>query len=142
MAYYRGDYYRGDYYQGGLLSSIGSFVKKAAGPILSLVPGGGLISRGFQAAGLLQSGGRGPATASTPGARKVPGIGGAISRILPFGETGYYRRRRMNVANPKALRRAIRRAHGFAKLARKVLTFPISKPPKGRPLFKARRRSR
>lgn len=48
--------------------------------------------------------------------------------------------RRMNVANPRALRRAIRRAHGFAKLARRVLSYPISKPPKGRALFKSRRR--
>lgn len=43
---------------------------------------------------------------------------------------------RMNVANPRALRRSIRRARGFAKLARKVLSFPISRPPKGRALFK------
>lgn len=45
---------------------------------------------------------------------------------------------RMNVANPRALRRSIRRARGFAKLARKVLSFPISKPPKGRALFRKR----
>lgn len=30
--------------------------------------------------------------------------------------------RRMNVANPRALRRALRRAHGFAKLARRYIT--------------------
>ena len=29
--------------------------------------------------------------------------------------------RRINVANPRALRRALRRARGFAKIARKVL---------------------
>jgi len=50
------------------------------------------------------------------------------------------RNRRMNVTNPRALRRSIRRARGFAKLARKVLSFPISKPPKGRALFKKRSR--
>jgi hypothetical protein len=31
------------------------------------------------------------------------------------------KRRRMNVANPKALRRAIRREQGFVKLARRAL---------------------
>jgi len=68
-------------------------------------------------------------------------------------KSGYYRKgayipkgsvcvktRRINVANPRALRRAIRRAHGFAKLARRVLSYPISKPPKGRALFKKRTR--
>ena len=46
----------------------------------------------------------------------------------------------MNVTNPRALRRAIRRAKGFAKLARRVMTWPIQKPPKGRGLFKAKAR--
>lgn len=142
MGYYQGDYYRGDYYQGGLFSGIGKVLGKVAGPIGkvvgSLIPGGGLVTT---AAGFLSGGGpkKPQATAATGGIPK-PGIGGAISRLLPGGDTGYYRRRRMNVANPKALRRAIRRAHGFAKLARKVLTFPISKPPRGRPLFKKARR--
>jgi hypothetical protein len=133
MGYYRGDYYRGDYYQGGLFSSIGNIAKKLAGPALSLIPGGGVVRTALSLTG---GGGGRPKRQQLPS----PGVGGMISRILPFGETGYYTRRRMNVANPKALRRAIRRAHGFAKLARKVLTFPISKPPRGRPLFKKARR--
>jgi len=57
---------------------------------------------------------------------------------IPKG-TVCVKNRRMNVANPRALRRAIRRAHGFAKLARRVLSYPISKPPKGRALFKKKR---
>jgi hypothetical protein len=48
--------------------------------------------------------------------------------------------RRMNVANPRALRRAIRRARGFEKLARKVLGFTSPHRPKGRVYFKHRRR--
>ena len=44
--------------------------------------------------------------------------------------------RRMNVTNVRALRRAVRRASGFAKLARRVLTFVSAKAPKGRAKFK------
>jgi hypothetical protein len=42
----------------------------------------------------------------------------------------------MNVTNPRALRRAIRRAHGFEKLAMKVLGFTRPHKPKGKPYFK------
>ena len=56
-----------------------------------------------------------------PGQKPVPGIKGKVQRILPGGATGYFKRRRMNVANPKALRRAIRRTDGFVKLARRTL---------------------
>jgi len=47
--------------------------------------------------------------------------------------------RRLNVANPRALRRAIRRAQGFAKLAKRVMTFVSAKAPKGRAKFKRKR---
>lgn len=47
--------------------------------------------------------------------------------------------RRLNVANPRALRRAIRRAQGFAKLSRRVLSFVSAKAPKGRPKFRRKR---
>jgi len=64
-----------------------------------------------------------------------PGGGGGITRISSAGarngaktvvvdvETGLVRakRRRMNVGNPKALRRAIRRTDGFVTLARGAL---------------------
>ena len=33
------------------------------------------------------------------------------------------RNRRMNVANPRALRRSMRRVQGFEKLARRTITF-------------------
>lgn len=137
MGYYRGDYYRGDYYQGGIFSSLGRLAK----PLAGIIPGGGIVTTALGAASLFPK--RKGAQPKMSGAvRPSPGLGGVISRLLPGGDTGYYKRRRMNVANVKALRRAIRRAHGFAKLSRKVLTFPISKPPRGRPLFKksARRR--
>lgn len=47
--------------------------------------------------------------------------------------------RRMNVTNVRALRRSIRRATGFAKLARRVLSFVDAKAPKGRARFKRKR---
>jgi|SRR5438552_4636679 len=40
--------------------------------------------------------------------------------------------RRMNVANPRALRRALRRAHGFARLARRYVTVVRHFKRKGR----------
>jgi len=56
----------------------------------------------------------------------TPGIRGAAERFFPGGRTGLQvgvqrKRRRMNVTNDKALRRAIRRQAGFVKLAKKAL---------------------
>jgi hypothetical protein len=59
--------------------------------------------------------------AAPPGFAPVPGVKGKIQRFLPGGQSGFYKRRRMNPANPKALRRAIRRTDGFVKLARRTL---------------------
>lgn len=55
---------------------------------------------------------------------------------------GGFRRpsRRIRVTNIKALRRAIRRANGFARIARKVLHFTSPRAPKGRAIFRIRRR--
>jgi len=58
----------------------------------------------------------GAATAITIGSA-IPGLGRNGAEREAFGG----RRKRMNVANPKALRRAIRRTDGFVKLARKTL---------------------
>jgi hypothetical protein len=52
------------------------------------------------------------------------------------------RNRRMRVTNVKALRRAIRRASGFSRIARRVLHFTSPRPPRGRPYFKSRKRTR
>ncbi len=52
----------------------------------------------------------------------LPGVIAAGQRLFPGGATGFApRRRRMNVGNAKALRRAIRRTDGFVKLARSAL---------------------
>lgn len=150
MGYYQGDYYRGDYYQGGIPIVAGAF---------KLLP---------KALGLAKKAGKGIVAGTKkllakPGVKKAAGavsIGTGIAVSIPprksadetkselrelsdktfGGRVPGAPRRRMNVTNVKALRRAIRRARGFAKLARKVLTFPISKPPAGRALFKKKGR--
>lgn len=49
--------------------------------------------------------------------------------------------RRMNPLNPRALRRAIKRAHGFERFARKALSFPFHKKALGRGVFKKRKKA-
>jgi hypothetical protein len=169
--YYRGDYYRGDYYRGdpifgALLAGVAKvgfgLVKKG---VTALVSGGAKkaivntaigVGTGIaveKASQYMQGGAPPPMVISPPIAgqvaappgmkvAKTPGIGGKISRALPFGQTGYeyVKRRRMNVTNVKALRRSIRRAKGFAKLAKRVLTFVQPRAPKGKAIFKSRKR--
>jgi hypothetical protein len=143
MSYYMGDYYRGDYYQGdpGFFSFLGGLAKKAVG----LIPGVGPIAS--SAIGAL-SGGTSKMVKMAPGMAiqkigpivtriaKRPGVrmgalgaaglaaGYGASRVL--GKSGAAsipgrRRRRMNVCNPRALRRSIRRTQGFAKLAMRTI---------------------
>jgi len=87
-------------------------------PGMALVPAGGMTMVG--PGGMLMRGYR--LNKSTYITR-----GGGTSR-WPVGlqvhpkHTEPVKSRRMNVANPRALRRALRRAHGFAKLARRYIT--------------------
>ena len=53
---------------------------------------------------------------------------------------GLPRRRRMHVTNVKALRRSIRRLHGFEKVCRKVLRFTSPHRSHGRATFKRPKR--
>jgi hypothetical protein len=140
MGYYMGDFYRGYRGDPGFFGFLGGLAKKAVG----LVPGvGPAISAGLGAitrrapAGVTQIVKRGVAVAaahpvlSAAGAAGVAagagvmmgrasragaGMGGAHPMLLH-----HKRRRHMNVCNPKALRRSIRRTHGFAKLAMKTI---------------------
>lgn len=134
MPYYQGDYYQGGYYQGGFFSGLA----KLAGGLLGRTPIGGAIKTAGRAVArfvrkrpVVSAIAGGAAidvgTRKLLGPGRMPGLGGGGGR-------------RMNVANVRALRRAIRRAKGFAKLARRVMTWPIQKPPKGRGLFKKRGR--
>lgn len=143
--YYQGDYYQGDYYQGdpffgALLGSVGGWVgkklfkrgaKKTVGSAVARAGGG--MSTAVMRQMAMGLGGGAAAQALMP---RMPrhkfgstGLGGerfqrgpvrrTIERILPGGRTGYETvgRKRMNVANPKALRRSLRRVAGFGKLA-------------------------
>jgi len=152
MGYYmRGDYYarKGDYYRGDFWSTVGGGLKKAAGVALGAATGfitGGPMGAVQGGIGALTSGGKKPITSAVgpykPLVPQMPGLGGvpigAMGKGKPL-EAGGRRRRRMNVTNPKALRRAIRRGRGFEKLAMKVLGFTRPHKPKGRPYFKKSR---
>lgn len=153
MGYYRGDYYRGDggnYYRGdpflgGLISKVvpkvatwvggrlgGSKARKAVGAALgvavaSKVPG--------LTPPILQSGSAPPINIGPLGIN--PGA------ALPGGEPlfswrGAKKYRRMNVLNPRALKRALRRAEGFEKFARRTVNALRSGPKK----FKSQSRKR
>jgi len=144
MGDYRTYGYAGD---PGWLSSIWKAVKK---PIIRIAgtmiggPIGGAIATAATVGGVVAAvKGRAPAVAPPPGS-----IGGAVSfpggttvsvaGVLPShaalpGHTpaGYHldkktgtrwvKNRRMNVANPRALRKALRRTDGFVKLAKRSL---------------------
>jgi len=150
---YRGDYSTGGYgYAGdpGLFSFLGKIVKKAApvlgrffGPVGTVV---GAAIGASEAAKMLI-----PAPPPVPGAGAMPGmgilpavgqvVGGALVGAAQAGmapgvcPVGFHprkdkrlpfkcvRNRRMNIANPRALRRGMRRVQGFEKLARKTISF-------------------
>lgn len=93
-------------------------------------PGGTSIGLGYTPSGGAMVPGQGrlpPFTATGPGV--LPG-GGRGGQLIPagyhFAKDGsgkLVRNRRMNVANPRALRRSMRRVQGFEKLARRTITF-------------------
>ena len=145
-----GDYktygYAGD---PGWLSSIWKGVKRIAPRLLGAAIGGpvGAVITGATIGGAVVSATKPRAPAVTP----PPGsIGGAVSfpggttvsvaGVLPshaavgaHAPAGYHldkatrsrwvRNRRMNVTNPRALRKAMRRVQGFEKLAKRTITF-------------------
>src|SRR6267142_4826366 len=159
MPYYMGDYYQGDYYRGdpGFFSFIGKAIKGVtglAGSVLGLGGGKSAVTAAAAPGALVKvSGGLrkiGPIV--LPAIRKI-GKGGAIAGVAgaAAGALGtralmaggaQRRHRRMNVTNVRALRRSIRRAQGFAKLAKRVLRFTSPRAPRGRAVFKTRTRKR
>jgi len=126
--YMAGDYYgRGDYYRaGGFLGSIG---KAIGGAVKGFVTGGPLGAISGAGAALVRRPNVVPIAPglAVPGGRVIPtpGLVGFGQRLLPGGATGYelHRRRRINPLNIKALRRAMRRAKGFERQARRVGSF-------------------
>ena len=147
MGYYMGDYgaasmKRAGYYRGdpGFFSFLGNVAKSAlgfipgVGPVLS--KGADIISKVAakpitqHATSIVKNVGsqivKHPALTAA-GAAGAIGTVAAGTTILHRGKAagvvmhGGRRRRRMNVCNPRALRRAIRRTHGFAKLAMRTI---------------------
>lgn len=91
-------------------------------------PGGMQVSGAYQPRALVPGQGRlPPYTATGPGVLPAGGRGGAgVPSGYHFAKDGsgrLVRNRRMNVANPRALRRSMRRVQGFEKLARRTITF-------------------
>jgi hypothetical protein len=147
MGYYMGDYYgrryprmgRGD---PGFFSFLGNLAKSAVG----FIPGVGPIAKGAiegissivgKKAGKVivpsvVDTGRGIIKSGTSIIKKHPvltgagaagaaGLAGAAIEHHLMTRGGGRRHRRMNPCNPKALRKAIRRTHAFAKLAMKTI---------------------
>ena len=91
-------------------------------------PGGTSIGLGFGPNVMIPGQGRlPPFTATGPGVLPAGGRGGQLVpsgyHFAKDGSGRVVRNRRMNVANPRALRRAMRRASGFEKLAKRAINF-------------------
>jgi len=141
VPYYMGDYYAGD---PGFLSFVGRALKTVGGFIPGVGPaieaaGGALAKVGAPKAlpaaagvaatklGKLTTAAKGMVlkhpVLTGAGAAGVIGAAGALGgaalekRMLRGGR----RHRRMRVTNPKALRRALRRAYGFERLAMRTI---------------------
>ncbi len=138
MGYYMGDYFpnhqRSRMMKGdpGFFSFLGGIAKSAlgfvpgVGPILSkaagaIIPAAGALGRVRPAIsavgrGILKH--PGLSAAGAAGVIGAAGVGLHALRGHPAAMMGGMRkRRRMRVTNPKALRRALRRADGFARFA-------------------------
>lgn len=153
MGYYMGDYYgvasRRAFGDPGFLS----FLKGAGrlvGSVLGLGGGGGATKViemvKPSAVGRVLGAGRGIIKKGVGIVKKHPvlsaaGAAGAIGAVAGAGAEalearagrGERKRRRMNPYNPRALRRALRRTHSFAKMARKIVRVQhMYKKPRGR----------
>lgn len=149
--YYAGDYYGGDPGIGGLFKRVGGFLARRIPVIGGLIPrsspkalpaaagvamttierigtgAGGMVRRG---AGTIM---KHPVISAAAAAGVIGALGGreeGMAGMVARGQKGYHisrksgrvvRNRHMRVTNPKALRRALRRAHGFAKLAMRTI---------------------
>jgi hypothetical protein len=166
MGYYQGDFYRGYRGDPGIGSFLGGLVKSAVGfipgvgPILSKAAGmlGGkstaIVAREIPSLGRTGMASVGSAIVKRgagiiskhpvltgAGAAAALGIGAGALGERMLGRHGSDRkRRRMNACNPRALRRAIRRAHAFEKLAKHVIGFSSPRKPKGHMYFKRRKK--
>jgi len=91
-------------------------------------PGGMSISGTMTPGAMIPGTGRlPPFTAQGAGVLPAGGRGGALMpsgyHFAKDGSGRLVRNRRMNIANPRALRRAMRRVQGFEKLAKRTIQF-------------------
>lgn len=151
MGYYMGDFYarggrRGFMGDPGFFSFLGGLAKKAVGIGASFIPGiGPAVSGAIEKIGahvpgparqMIVRGAKAvaehPVLSAAGGASAIGAAAAAIHHrgsmaAAGMGAGGHARagggghRRRMNACNPKALRRAIRRTHSFARLAMKTI---------------------
>ncbi len=143
MGYYRGDggnFYRGDYYKGDpfIGALVGGVIGKAAGRLGAFV-GKQLRSRAGQAvtsvvreaapstvagaAGYALGQRQGP---SLPALGPLPTLGAGPMRGSTGGKEKRYTKdgkliRKLNPLNPRALRRALSRAEGFERFAKRTV---------------------
>ena len=139
MGYYMGDFYAGARGDPGFL---GSLFGKIGSLASSFIPGGSIVKSAVGAVGGAVAGrvrgiaARGgaviakhPVLTAAGAAGAVGALGGAAGEKMLGGHrkckhinprTGKCRRH-MNSCNPRALRRAIRRTHAFAKIAMKTI---------------------
>ena len=104
---------------GGLVKIGGHILKKNAGGIMRAVTGkSGAAKKAAQAAGKIAAGG----AAFEVGSQAAKATG----RAMGFGGDDRPRRRRVNVVNVRALRRAMSREQGFTKLAKQTISFTKS----------------
>ncbi len=110
------------------------YLPPRAGPEVPPMPGtvGGQITfpGGTTVGGQFLVPGQGrlpPFTATGPGVLPGGGRGGGMVpsgyHYAKDGSMRIVRNRRMNIANPRALRRAMRRVQGFEKLAKRTISF-------------------
>jgi hypothetical protein len=144
VSYYRGDYYKGDYYRGdpGFLSFLGGAAKAIGGFIPGVGPliqaGGAALSKIGAKKVVSTAIERSPGVVSSTlskikgGVLKHPVLTGAGAAGLVGAAAGVAgtrlamahhgrKRRRMRATNTKALRRALRRAYAFERIAMKTI---------------------
>ena len=137
---------------GGLISKAGGALVKAGTPAARATTGivpamrAGITSVGKVVAGH-------PVLSAAGAAGAVGALGGVLAGergMVPAGMKGFHlskktgklvKNRHMRVTNPKALRRSLRRIHGFSRLARKVIHITHPKA-RGRAVFRFKRRKR
>ena len=158
MSYYMGDFYqgrravRGDpgffSFLGNVAKTVGGFIP-GVGPMITAA-GEKLAQIGASKAPKLLTMGKAAGSAIV----KHPGItaaGTAAIGVAAGGLAGHMltrrgagaggrKRRRMNPCNGRALRRAIRRAHAFERMAKHVIGFSSPRKPKGHMYFKRKRK--